>query len=407
MGLSMSMGEWSHHLHSLIWQVGCFPSFGTESQEMEVIAMVNKRNWEKVEELDPRREAEFVREFASALHKKFVGQEEAVRSVVEVLQVHTAGMCASSRPVANLLFLGPTGCGKTRLVETAAEILFGRSSAVIKIDCAEFQHDHEIAKLIGSPPGYLGHRDTRPLITQEALDALHGPNVKLSFLLFDEIEKASETLWQLLLGILDKATLTLGDNRTVDFSNTVIFMTSNLGGRAITEKLSGGYGFVSQAKCDDASLDQKIEQTALDAARKKFSPEFINRIDRIVVFRPLTGDQLDEVLGLELNSVQQRLDRSAKSPCPIQVSDSGRRFLLREGTDPRYGARHLKRAIERRLVYPLANLISTHQVEQDQPISIDWDGCSTHLEFCKSRETLLTSTPQADGMAATKSPVLR
>jgi ATP-dependent Clp protease ATP-binding subunit ClpA len=367
---------------------------------MEVIPMVNKRNREQVEKLDPSRQAESVREFASALRKKFVGQEEAVRSMVEVLQVHTAGLCATSRPVANFLFLGPTGCGKTRLVEAAAEILFGRSSAVIKIDCAEFQHDHDIAKLIGSPPGYLGHRDTHPLITQEALDALHTQDLKLSFLLFDEIEKASETLWQLLLGILDKATLTLGDNRTVDFSKTVIFMTSNLGGRAITEKLCGGYGFTPEANREDACLDQKIEQTALDAARKRFSPEFINRIDRIIVFRPLTSDQLDEVLNLELGGVQQRLNQSSKKSFPIQVSDSGRQFLLREGTDQRYGARHLKRAIERRLVCPLASLISTDQVEKDQRISIDWDGCSTHLEFCRSMAVSVPS--QAVGAAATK-----
>ncbi|HTQ97687.1 MAG TPA: AAA family ATPase, partial [Candidatus Acidoferrum sp.] len=183
-------------------------------------------------------------EFQKSLRAKIVGQDEGVQALVELFQVFTAGLNSPGRPVGNLLFLGPTGSGKTRLVEAAAEILFGSPRAIIKIDCAEFQHSHEIAKLIGSPPGYLGHRETHPLITQEALSANHREDLKLSFLLFDEIEKASDALWQLLLGMLDKASLTLGDNRRVDLSQTVIFMTSNLGGGEITELMAGGYGFV-------------------------------------------------------------------------------------------------------------------------------------------------------------------
>jgi ATP-dependent Clp protease ATP-binding subunit ClpA len=186
------------------------------------------------------------------------------------------------RPVGNLLFLGPTGSGKTRIVEAAAEILFGDSRAVIKVDCAEFQHSHEIAKLIGSPPGYLGHRETHPLITQEALAASHTDKLKLSFLLFDEIEKASDSLWQLLLGMLDKATLTLGDNRRVDLSQTVIFLTSNLGGGEITELMHGGMGFIQPKDKPAARLDEKVERTAVEAARRKFSPEFTNRLDKVV-----------------------------------------------------------------------------------------------------------------------------
>lgn len=347
--------------------------------------MINKRNWDQLEKLDPSRQAEEVRKFASALHKKIVGQEEAVRAVVEFYQVHSAGLSAPCRPVANFLFLGPTGCGKTRIVEAAAEILFGRRSAMIKVDCAEFQHGHEISKLIGSPPGYLGHRETRPLLSQEALDASHTRDLKLSFLLFDEIEKASDTLWQLLLGILDKATLTLGDNRTVDLSNTVIFMTSNLGGRDITEKLSGGYGFSAPMHSQDTQLNRGIEETAMGAARRRFSPEFINRIDRTIVFRPLTCRQLEEVLDIELALVQQRLSHSTSGSFSFQVSALGRQFLLQEGTDQRYGARHLKRAIERHIVNPLASLISTVQVDPGDQVSISWDGSSSHLEFYKHR----------------------
>src|SRR6202043_3827667 len=246
--------------------------------------------------LDPTLRSVESQEFQAALRSKVVGQEEGVRALVDLYQVYCAGMSSTGRPVGNLLFLGPTGSGKTRIVEAAAEILFGDPRAVIKVDCAEFQHSHEIAKLIGSPPGYLGHRETHPLITQEALAQYHTEKLKLSFLLFDEIEKASDALWQLLLGILDKATLTLGDNRRVDLSQTMIFLTSNLGGGEITEMMNGGMGFVQPKDKPAEGLDQKVERTAVEAARRKFSPEFMNRLDKIVCFHPLKREQLQEVL---------------------------------------------------------------------------------------------------------------
>src|SRR5499425_1664556 len=213
--------------------------------------------------LDSKKRSSTACHFEEALRKKIVGQDEAVQALVDLYQVFCAGLHSPGRPVGNLLFLGPTGSGKTRTVEAAAEILFGDSRAVIKVDCAEFQHSHEIAKLIGSPPGYLGHRETHPLITQEALAASHREGLKLSFLLFDEIEKASDALWQLLLGILDKATLTLGDNRRVDLSQTVIFLTSNLGSGQIAELMSGGYGFIKADDKPQDNLDKKVERTAV------------------------------------------------------------------------------------------------------------------------------------------------
>src|SRR5579864_3694181 len=238
--------------------------------------------------LDPTLRSVESQEFQAALKSKVVGQEEGVRALVDLYQVFCAGMSSMGRPVGNLLFLGPTGSGKTRIVEAAAEILFGDPRAVIKVDCAEFQHSHEIAKLIGSPPGYLGHRETHPLITQEALAQYHTEKLKLSFLLFDEIEKASDALWQLLLGILDKATLTLGDNRHVDLSRTMIFMTSNLGGGEITELMTGSLGFAPTTRPEALpKLDEKVERTAFQAAKRKFAPEFINRIDKLIVFHPL------------------------------------------------------------------------------------------------------------------------
>src|SRR5216117_2008769 len=216
--------------------------------------------------LDPTRRSTDAKDFEGALRRKIVGQDQAVEKVVEIYQMFLAGLNPPGRPVGNLLFLGPTGSGKTRVVESMAEALFGDSRACIKIDCAEFQHSHEIAKLIGSPPGYLGHRETHPLITQETLAACHTEKLKLSFLLLDEIEKASDALWQLLLGILDKATLTLGDNRKVDLSKTVIFLTSNLGGGEISELMEGGMGFIQPGDKPAAGLDEKVQRTAVEAA---------------------------------------------------------------------------------------------------------------------------------------------
>ena len=341
--------------------------------------------------LDPSQRSTDTLEFQTALRSKIVGQGEGVQALVDLYQVFCAGLNSPGRPVGNLLFLGPTGSGKTRIVEAAAEILFGDARSLIKVDCAEFQHSHEIAKLIGSPPGYLGHRETHPLITQEELAKSHTEKLKLSFLLFDEIEKASDALWQLLLGILDKATLTLGDNRRVDLSQTVIFLTSNLGGGEITELMHGGMGFVQPTDTPEAGLDQKVERTAVEAARRKFSPEFMNRLDKVVVFHPLRREQLEEVLDIELGQVQQRVLETAKGQFLFRVTTAGRDFLLKEGTDQRYGARHLKRAIERHVVYPLANLLATEQVHLGDLVCIDWDREHMQLTFIREGEGALVN----------------
>jgi ATP-dependent Clp protease ATP-binding subunit ClpA len=304
-------------------------------------------------------------------------------------QIYMAGMATPGRPIANLLFLGPTGSGKTRIVEASAEILFGSPRAFIKIDCAEFQHSHEIAKLIGSPPGYLGHRETPPLLTQEAIDQYQTDRARISFILFDEIEKANDALWQLLLGILDKANLTLGDNRKVDLSRCVIFMTSNLGAFEMSKMLAGGIGFTSGVKQDAENLDdidQKMYRTALEVAKRKFSPEFMNRLDKVVVFRTLTQEHLRQVLDIELGDVQNRImasqsDRQFIFRCTARAKE----FLLHEGTDLKYGARHLKRAIERHLVYPMSNLIATGQIGLGDVIKIDVGESEDKLIFSKER----------------------
>lgn len=339
--------------------------------------------------LDPTQRSNDAREFEAMLRRKIVGQDPAVEKVAEIYQMFLAGLNPPGRPVGNLLFLGPTGSGKTRVVEAMAEALYDDPRACIRIDCAEFQHSHEIAKLIGSPPGYLGHRETHPLLTQEALNQWHNEKIKLSILLFDEIEKASDALWQLLLGILDKATLTLGDNRRVDLSQCMIIMTSNLGASEVNELINGSMGFRPTPAHMDARLDDKINRTAVEAARRKFSPEFMNRIDKAVVFHMLRVEHLERILEIELGMVQQRILQAAgNQQFVFSCTTPVKQFLLHEGTDLKYGARHLKRAIEKHLVFPLANLVATGQVKLGDVIRVDLDGCGK-LTFVKEAEGAL------------------
>ena len=339
--------------------------------------------------LDPSRTGHDAGKLHADLQKLIVGQEEAVAQIVNIYQTYLAGLTGPGRPIGNFLFLGPTGTGKTRLVEATAESLVGDSRAVVKIDCAEFQHSHEIAKLIGSPPGYLGHRETHPLLSQEVLGQFHTDKIKISLVLFDEIEKASDALWNLLLGVLDKATLTLGDNRRVDFSRAMIFMTSNLGASEMSSLLRPGLGFTKPAEEPGEQLNARMNKAGVDAARRKFTPEFMNRIDKVVVFHPLGHHELEQILTLELNLLQQRVFNSANTtPFVFQVTPAARAFLLREGTDLKYGARHLKRAIERSLVHPLSNLIASEQVCGGDLIRIDFDAAASCLSFTKEAENM-------------------
>jgi ATP-dependent Clp protease ATP-binding subunit ClpB len=336
--------------------------------------------------LDPTRRSHDAAQFENALRRKIAGQDQAVEKVAEIYQMFMAGLNPPGRPVGNLLFLGPTGTGKTRVVEAMAEAMFGDPHACIKIDCGEFQHSHEIAKLIGSPPGYLGHRETHPLLTQETLNKCHTEKLKLSILLLDEIEKASDSLWQLLLGILDKGVLTLGDNRRVDFSQCIIIMTSNLGACEMSGLVEGTMGFAGKANTLDGDFDEKINRTAIEAARRKFTPEFMNRIDKVVVFKTLRSEHLQKILEIELGMVQQRIlmapgTRKFAFHCTQSVKD----FLLEEGTDAKYGARHLKRAIEKHIVFPLANLVATSQVRFGDLVRIDLNSRGVMM-FVKEEE---------------------
>ena len=332
--------------------------------------------------LDPTRMGDAAKHLEEGLGRRVVGQDDAIRQIVHVYQTFQAGLAAPGRPVGSLLFLGPTGSGKTRTVEALAETLVGDPRAIVKIDCAEFQHSHEIAKLIGSPPGYLGHRETHPALSQDVINQYWTDTLKLSFVLFDEIEKASDALWNLLLGILDKATLTLGDNRRVDFSRALVFMTSNLGASEINALLRPKLGF-AVADVAPAALAGKVAHAGTEAARRRFTPEFMNRIDRVVTFHPLGRPELDRILDIELDEIRSRASLHFTLDAPA------RDLLIEEGTDARYGARHLKRAIERMLVHPLANLIATGQVQAGDRLRVEGD--RSMLVFSRESEELASA----------------
>lgn len=335
--------------------------------------------------LDSGRMGAAAQSLRDELRSVVIGQDEAIDEIVGLYQAWSAGLIPPNRPAGKFLFLGPTGTGKTRVVEATVASLIKNPHALIKVDCGEFQHSHEIAKLIGSPPGYLGHRETSPVLSQERLNSQHTDKVKLSFVLFDEIEKASDALWNLLLGILDKAVLTTGSNLRVDFSNTMIFMTSNVGASEMNAILHPTTGFkVPQEPREDTP--KRIATSALGAARRKFPPEFVNRADRIVVFQPLGRDELRRVLDIELNMVQQRIfEIAGRNAFVFRATDAAKDLLLDQGTDAKYGARPLKRAIDKLLVYPLSNLIATAQIEHGDAIQVD--AVNGNLIFAKIKSS--------------------
>jgi ATP-dependent Clp protease ATP-binding subunit ClpA len=291
------------------------------------------------------------------LRERIAGQDAALRELAPYVRMFQAGLAPEGRPAGVFLLLGPTGTGKTRTVEALAEALHGSERNVVRIDCGEYQMEHEVAKLIGAPPGYLGHRETQPALTQARLLAVTTERCGLSLVLFDEIEKAAPSLTRLLLGVLDRGILKLGDNTTVNFERSFVFLTSNLGARGMLRALRPDFGFEALAGAPRGGA-ARLERLGMAAVRRKFSPEFVNRLDRVITYRPLSREALERILDLQLERIRQHTrDRLAERAFEIEVPPEVRDWLLREGTSVEFGARELKRTLLRHVLQPLAALL--------------------------------------------------
>jgi ATP-dependent Clp protease ATP-binding subunit ClpA len=314
-----------------------------------------------------------VSDHVAHLEQRIVGQSESIAKIIPYVHMHQAGMAPEGRPVGVFLLLGPTGTGKTRTVEALAESLHGSEKTLVRIDCGEFQMEHEVAKLIGAPPGYLGHRETQPMLTQQKLNAATSEHSNLSVVLFDEIEKAASSLQRLLLGVLDKAALKLGDNTGVNFERSLIFMTSNLGARAMMRELVPDFGFDSMVdKRRPEAITGKLQKIGMASVRRKFSPEFVNRIDSVITYQPLSQPALTAIVDFQLNDLQQHIIRRlGPRAFRLTVTKAARAFLLKEGTSTEFGARELKRTMLRHLTQPLAALVACGQVEPGTRVAVD------------------------------------
>lgn len=340
--------------------------------------------------LDPQRRCPDVVDFEERIRGRLIGQDEAIARVGRSLESYSAGMHNPERPVANTLLLGPTGVGKTHMVRMAALALHDDPNKFIRVDCAEFQQSHEVAKLIGSPPGYAGHKECNPVINDEKLDKVRSDKSKLALVLFDEIEKAHPNFWELLLGVLEHGHLTLGDGSEVDFRNTLIFMTSNIGSSEMEKESSGGLGFNT-----GVFSDKNLKQVSTNAARRKFSPEFFNRLDHVVTFHHLGKEELLKILNIELGVVQKRVLTCAnEQKFVITITPKAEEYLLRVGTDKRYGARHLRRAIEQHVVQPISSLMLTGQVMLGDLVRVSCpDGT---LQFHKIPAETIAQVPESE-----------
>ena len=314
-------------------------------------------------------ESDRARAIRQNISQRIVGQEGGVDAIIDILEKYHACLHDPNRPIGSALFLGPTGTGKTRLIEALCESIGNSPHHCVKIDCGEFQHSHEIAKLIGSPPGYLGHKETPARFTQKTLDGLHTSNYDLSIIFFDEIEKASDSLWHLLLSILDKGTITLGDNSVTNFQKTIILMTSNAGSVEMDKLIhGGGIGFNTKTAVDE----KEIAEVGLSSAKKKFTPEFINRLDRLVPFHTLTKEQVMKICDLEIDIVQHNILSHSKNILFLRATEEAKREMVREGFNPKYNGRNIRRVIEQNIEIPIARIIASGIAGQEDTIVVDY-----------------------------------
>jgi len=337
-------------------------------------------------------------DIGAVLAKKIVGQPAATQVIVPYIQMYQAGLAPEGRPVGVFLLLGPTGTGKTKTVEALAEILHGSEKNILKVDCGEFQMEHEVAKLIGAPPGYLGHRETQPMLTQQKLNSVTSERCSLSLVLFDEIEKAAPSMTRLLLGVLDKGLLRLGDNSTVNFERSLVFLTSNLGAREMMREINPEFGFQSARAADRGDISGKLQNIALVSVRKRFSPEFVNRIDAIMTYQPLTVESLSAILNHQIQALQDHVNtRLGNRSFTLEVPFEARQFLLSKGTSPEYGARELNRTIHRHLTQPLATLVATGGVNP---------GARVRIEVGEGEDKLQIRTVDAGAVEAPSNPTV-
>jgi ATP-dependent Clp protease ATP-binding subunit ClpA len=309
-----------------------------------------------------------------------VGQPEAIETIIPYVQMQQAGLSPEGRPIGVVLLLGPTGTGKTRTVEALAEVLHGSSKNLLKVDCGEFQMEHEVAKLIGAPPGYLGHRETQPMLTQAKINSVASEHSDISLILFDEIEKAAPSMNRLLLGILDKAMLRLGDNSTVNFERCLIFLTSNLGAKSIQRANKPDFGYEAMLPPKPIEDTSKIQSLGMAAVRQKFSPEFVNRIDSVITYKPLDREACDVILDQILADFGRLIhNRLGLRAFRLQCTTAGRKLLLDNGTSLEFGARELKRTVQRNFIQPVAALASRGEIPPGSIVVLDAKGSEFNL----------------------------
>jgi ATP-dependent Clp protease ATP-binding subunit ClpA len=341
--------------------------------------------------LDPLKRSPQVTRFETMLRERVVGQMSAIDAILDSFSKILAGIRNPERPILTLLFLGPTGVGKTETVKALAETIFGKRTAFTRVNCQEFSSEFTVSKLFGSPPGYVGN-DVEPMLSQDNLDKHHKeaqtegrgvfaegegkiaklfPQVKshyMSIVLFDEVEKAHPKVWNALLGLMEDGHLTLGNNKTVDFTRSIIVITTNVGAEEMSETLRHrSIGF--EVKTEAEAINQDIKAKAVEAAKEVFPYEFLNRFDDIICFRVLTNPDLRKILNLMLQDVYKRL-LGANVPIILHYSSAYLDKLQAEGTDPQFGARPMRRAVERMLVAPLSRLIASNQVKAGDIVNV-------------------------------------
>lgn len=304
------------------------------------------------------KEADRLLHIEDIIHKRVVGQNEGVNAVAKAIRRARAGLKDPKRPIGSFLFLGPTGVGKTELARSLAEAIFGDESAMIRFDMSEYMEKHTVSRMLGAPPGYIGY-DEGGLLTNAVRRKPY------AVILLDEIEKAHPDIFNILLQVLDDGRLTDSQGRTVDFKNTVIIMTSNAGAFKLQPQKTNTMGF---AVNEDKQIKQNAKKIVMDEVKRQFKPEFLNRIDEIIIFEPLTDKELTQIVTLLLNDVQKRL---AEMDIELIIKDEVKSYLLKHGTDTIYGARPLKRAVQRYLQDPLAEQLLQKNIKSMQKIIVD------------------------------------